>query len=189
MIATRFLDEPNASRPDLLIRATTPLIPLDERYHLAFMRRPISSDATFIFKFIVPVGYTLFISAWSLLIDLFNMGREKWVFICFIAILSVGVGRLCLRIKKVAIEGEYIYVSNYVKEIRVSLAGINKVSQSYLATPKLVHLAFKDPILFGKKISFIPQANSILSPYKSHPVVDELLEMKAMNERGRGDQL
>jgi len=125
----------------------------------------------------------LFIFFWALVIGLFDLGREKWMFIGLIIILSGMVYQLCVRIRKVALDDKYLYVSNYIKEIRIPLPNINKVSENYLTTPKLIHIAFKDSTTFGKKISFIPQADSLFSPYKSHHIVDEILDAKAMSER------
>lgn len=72
--------------------------------------------------------------------------------------------------------GEYLVVKNNNEEDKVLLSNIRNVSYSYLINPKRVTLSLREPILFGKEISFSPPVMMTLNPFQKNPLIEELIE-------------
>jgi hypothetical protein len=61
------------------------------------------------------------------------------------------------RWKSVYLEGDAIYVSNYLKEIRIPLAVVKSVEASSFTRPRTVIVTLTSPSEFGKRIVFVPR--------------------------------
>lgn len=81
-----------------------------------------------------------------------------------------------LRAKEVSIEGDFLYVSNFLKEIKIPLSEVRKVTEMMLINPNPITIHLKHPTRFGKKIIFIPTYR-FFSFDGSHPIVDELKQL------------
>lgn len=87
----------------------------------------------------------------------------------------------CARLKRVAMDDSYLYISNYLKEIMVPLQEVVDIREDKWARAHFITLVFKDKTEFGSKVIFIPQVeyNSLADrvyksfPY-SHPIVEAL---------------
>jgi len=77
-------------------------------------------------------------------------------------------------VKKVSADGSAIYVSNYIREIRIPLDQISDVSGNNYVT-----ISFRQPTCFGNSILFIAPARLFSST--PHPVVAELRELCGLN--------
>jgi hypothetical protein len=83
------------------------------------------------------------------------------------------------RLKYVTVDDDYLYVSNFLKEIAIPLWDIDDVTENaWLKThPVTVHL--KHPSEFGDKIVFMPKIQ--FWGFASHPVVKELKQLSRKN--------
>lgn len=91
-------------------------------------------------------------------------------------------------IKRVSLDDGSIYISNYLKEIRVPLRSIADVSDTFwgrwLRRGRYIAVTFMHDTAFGEKIVFLPQSmffssvsigdNPNINPFISHPIVDAL---------------
>lgn len=78
-------------------------------------------------------------------------------------------------IKKVSIDGEFLLVSNYLKQDRIPLSNIRSIDGSTFLSPKLVWFILKEKSLFGKRITFLPKSK-MSSGFGKHTIVHELTE-------------
>ncbi len=78
-----------------------------------------------------------------------------------------------MKYMKVSVDDDFLYVSNYWKEIKIPFSDISDVTEIVWIRghPTTIHL--KTPSEFGSKITFIPKSKGYKF-FKPHPVVDEL---------------
>ena len=97
----------------------------------------------------------------------------KWQLAAFTLLGAAAFGRFLLPLKRVRMDDEALWVSNYLREVRVPLADVRDVTASAWVSgrPVTVHL-WRD-CAFGARIVFLP----VLHAWRwwgEHPVVDEL---------------
>src|ERR1019366_5449615 len=104
------------------------------------MQRTLSSDWTFFEKFIVPalclIGFGLGTCALYLANN--HVGGKggvnsilevRWIFLVVVLLAAASVYWFCIRLKQVRIDDEALYISNYLKEVRVPLRDIAEVTE------------------------------------------------------------
>ena len=79
-----------------------------------------------------------------------------------------------IRLKKVTLDGDVLLISNFRKEIAISLIDLERVSDSILMNPELVWLRFRRPTEFGTKIVFMPTWRSFSGWFTPHAIVKAL---------------
>ncbi|HEV7904009.1 MAG TPA: hypothetical protein VGO96_09220 [Pyrinomonadaceae bacterium] len=143
------------------------------------MKRTLSSLQTFIFKFIFPV---VWISGWGMGTASMFLNPQNNPDVpprgLFLLLWFVGVAVIlwsCVRLKKVSVDENFLYVSNYLKEISIPLSDIYDVTENIWVNIHPVTIHLRSPSDFGHKIYFMPQAKFTF--FSSHPVVKELKEM------------
>ena len=151
--------------------------------------RTISSGQTILVKFIFPVvwigGFGLGTMAlW--LAPLHARGgapppEMKWLFLAVWIAGSAFVLWLSAGLKRVRLDEETIYISNYVSEISVPLGLIEEVTENRWINIRPVTIQFRHPTEFGDKISFMPKTR-VFWPWNPNPLVAELQALAA----GRG---
>ena len=135
-------------------------------------------------KFVFPIGWISVVGIITLLFWLKSIQdtvcrcncpdpESKWLFLAFLIIgsaftLWVGVG-----LKKVRIDQEFLYISNYRKEITVPLNMVRLVTENRWINIHPVTIHFRAPTEFGEKVTFMPTAR-YGGFFRSHPVVSEL---------------
>jgi hypothetical protein len=126
------------------------------------MKKTISSPFTVFFKFIWP-GIWLTV---GLFISLGLLTKGAWLEVLLGVILIWLPGAfLCywkqIPLKKVSIDEQCLYVSNYVKEIRIPFRNVEQVREirGFFNMPRyMIWLELKSPSEFGHLISFVPGA-------------------------------
>jgi len=78
-------------------------------------------------------------------------------------------------IKRVAIEGKYLVVSNFIRAEKIELSRIGSIDGSTFLSPKLVWIKLKDNSSFGRRITFLPK-HRLQSGLGKHPIIKELSE-------------
>jgi hypothetical protein len=141
------------------------------------MRRRLSSLQTFFVKFVFPA---IWITGWTvatvaMFFANFKGADEspKWF---FLFILIVGVFMFywtCMRLKLVHVDDDYLYVSNYLKEISIPLSDIYDVTENVWINSHPVTIHLLSPSAFGDKIVFMPPVR-FFTFFSAHPVVEEL---------------
>lgn len=141
------------------------------------MKRELSSSLTPVWKFIFPVAWISFMGIggiWSLT-KIFIEPFAIWMLGGWV-LGSAFIYLFASRLKKVSIDDQYLYVSNYRKEIQIPLSGIERVKETFLTDPKHIMIFLRSPSEFGSKIVFTPQTR-FLGQWRRHPVVKELREI------------
>lgn len=130
------------------------------------MKKKISSETTFIAKFIIPVIILLTIIFMSFYI---YIKTKKFTFITFILIFSfIYLYFYFFKLKKVEIDEQNLYISNYLKTIKVERKKIKKITVFKFLNPKIIIITFNCKTEFGKRITFSP------SSFKTLSIRDEL---------------
>jgi hypothetical protein len=87
----------------------------------------------------------------------------------------------CIRLKAVRVDENFLYVSNYLKEISIPLAQIYDVTENLWINIHPVTIHLKTPSEFGEKIVFMPTLR-YFAWFQSHPIVDELKTLAAAKQ-------
>lgn len=83
----------------------------------------------------------------------------------------------CVRLKRVALAPDALFVSNFRREVRVPLRDVERVRQSLLETG-LVIIDLARAGDFGRRIHFIAKRGATWR-YSQHPIVDHLRDAVA----------
>ena len=63
---------------------------------------------------------------------------------------------ICIRLKEVSVDDDFLYVSNYRKEIAIPLSEIYDVTENVWVNIHPVTIHLRSPSEFGDKIVFMP---------------------------------
>ena len=151
------------------------------------MRRKLSSMQTVLMKIFFPI---LWIPIWGVGVLTMFLGDDpkgpdppaKWMFVVF---WFVGTAFTCwsgIRLKEVSVDDDFLYVSNYLKEISVPLSQIYDVTENVWVNSHPVTIHLNSPSEFGDKIVFMPTTR-FFAFFSSHPVVKELKELARSKNR------
>jgi len=137
------------------------------------MRRKLSSLQTFIAKILFPGLWTSLFGIMVVRMFLSSVGRPvNWTFLIFWIAGSAFIWWGSARFKVVSVDKNFLYVSNYLKEIAIPLSDIYDVTENVWLNNHPVTIHLKSPSEFGDKIIFMPKVR--FSLFSSHPVVKEL---------------
>jgi len=78
-----------------------------------------------------------------------------------------------IGLKRVRIDSTTLYISNYLREIRVPFGMVTRIDENRLINIRPITIQFRSPTEFGQHIKFMPRARLLL-PWSMHPVVNEL---------------
>ena len=146
------------------------------------MKRTLSSGLTPLHKIILPVCWLTGWSVGTLLMfvsapeDPDEIGGIKWVFLAMLFLGAALMYWFGIRLQAVSVDDEYLYVSNYLKEVAIPLTAIDRVTENRWVNIHPVTIHLKSPSGFGDQITFMPKTRWF-GFFSSHPVVDELLDL------------
>ncbi|HMA94677.1 MAG TPA: hypothetical protein VKP30_18430 [Polyangiaceae bacterium] len=132
------------------------------------MRETLSSANTFFYKVVFPVlwigGFTIGTAMLFLTgVDARQDARltpppdMKWMFLVATLVGSAFIYWGCVRLKRVALDGHRLYISNYLKEVVVPLQELECVSENRLVNIHPVTLSFRSETEFGRRVVFMPR--------------------------------
>ena len=155
------------------------------------MKRRLSSRQTVLTKFIFPaiwiplVGFVTL----SMFLDSFEgpAPPPKWIFLFAWVAGAVFVWWNCVRLKRVSVDDNFLYVSNYLKEIAIPLSDIHDVTENRWFNIHPVTIRLKASSEFGDKIVFMPTTR-FFAFFSSHPVVSELKELARAKSLASGSR-
>lgn len=78
-----------------------------------------------------------------------------------------------MRYKKVSVDDEFLYVSNYRKEITISVSNIADVTELKWIRTRPITIHLKTDSEFGGKIVFMPKFNGF-RVFADNPIVSKL---------------
>lgn len=143
------------------------------------MPRTISSRLTVLYKFIYPaisVVVGVFVLFRVLRMGFLNGNPILIIFLPFFALL-IGVSLWpMIKLKKVGLDKEFLYVSDYLKEIKIPLEDIYDMTENRWIKFHPVTIYLQKPSEFGTKIVFAPTFRMFIF-FTSHPIVEELRQM------------
>jgi hypothetical protein len=166
-------------------------MPSEER---ADTRRTLSSGQTFFVKFfgpalIVPLGaYLVYLTARSSVeLDTMRGGIAIWT-VPWLAVIGGFLFNLWwgFALKRVAIDGDSILISNYSREVRLPLSAIIDVRENRWIKLHPVTIVFDRETPWGSNIKFMPRLRWFAFSWMSHPVVTELRDRAAAARAGIG---
>lgn len=150
------------------------------------MKRELSSKQTFLLKIILPIFFgAMFMTAFAGII----FSSKKVELLPLIIMLSLiglfGIFAMYLtlmRYKKVSIDDDFLYVSNYRNEIKIALSNISDVTETKWIRTRPITIYLKNESEFGRKIIFTPKMNGF-RVFADNPIVAELKESANLNKR------
>jgi hypothetical protein len=99
----------------------------------------------------------------------------KWGFLAAWLVGTTFIYWGCARLKRVRVEDSSIYVSNYLKEIRIPFDAVVDVTENRWINIHPVTIHLRSATDFGDRITFMPKIR--IFGWRSHPVVAELREL------------
>jgi hypothetical protein len=153
------------------------------------MRQTLSSAKTFGMKWVFPTGWIggFGLGTCALWLDAFQdqNGQPpvfvKWAFLTVWVIGATFLVWFCRRLKRVQVDDEALYVSNYWSETRIPLTEVSHFTQSYMSSPATVTIHLRGQSAVGQRIVFIPEFRWVM--FGTHPIITEL---QALCDRARG---
>ncbi len=152
------------------------------------MKIVISSSLTFFYKYIF-CGYAVFIVSIVFFGGIF-FGDMASIAMCIgfspiaITLVICLIKFLGIPLKKISRDMDYLYISNFFKTIKVPFSQIMDVTENKWSNPHLVWIHLYRKTIFGNKIMFMAEFRFI--DFKSHPIVEELKELKMRNPNRQG---
>lgn len=136
--------------------------------------KQLSSSLTFFYKFVLIFVWLIGFGIGSRAVLLAGPDEPRWkmYMVAWLAITTF-IFFSCSHIKKVAIQGKKLVVSNFFKTEEIDLSEIESVDGSSYLSPRQVWFTLKRPCTFGQKIVFIP-VNRKARGIGKHPLVMEL---------------
>jgi len=136
------------------------------------MKRTISSAWTIPYKFLIPI--VLATISLLLILDLFadpSPNLDGFVVITFTTAATVFFSWWGLKLKRVSLDGQNLYVSNWIREISIPLSEIDFVESLYGGWR--IRLRLRSRSDFGRTIVFLATWKPFFFS-RAHPIVEEL---------------
>lgn len=158
------------------------------------MKRELSSKQTFFLKIILPIIFAaMLMTVFAGIIFSSKKVELLPLIILFPLIGLFGIFSMYLtvmRYKKVSVDYEFLYVSNYRKEIKIPVSNIADVTEIKWVRTRPITIHFKNDSEFGRKIVFMPKFNGFRM-FADNPIIAELkesakiLESNQMNDKNK----
>ncbi|KAA3624672.1 MAG: hypothetical protein DWQ02_22800 [Bacteroidetes bacterium] len=141
----------------------------------------VSTNATLFYRLFLPIFWIVFFGAFTL--SVFITNRELYgeipgnymrlgSAIFYITGLVVLYFTL-MRLKRVEMDDQYVFVTNYIKHYRYPWHNIESIQEQNFLFLKLVTLTLKTPGSFGKKVVFAASHQLWAGFWKSNPELKE----------------
>jgi hypothetical protein len=106
----------------------------------------------------------------------------KWLFLGATVLGGLFLYWGCMRLKRVDLDEDSLYISNYLREVRIPLRDIEEVTENRWINIRPVTVEFRRDTEFGSRITFMPKTRW-WGFWLAHPVLGEL-EAAARRSRG-----
>jgi hypothetical protein len=155
-------------------------------------RHQLSSARTFVTKFVLPTVWLAGFAVATILLFRIRafVGPDgsplppemKWLFLGGTLLGGWFLYWYGVRLKRVEIDEQWLYVSNFLREIRIPLVDIEEVTENRWVSMRPITVEFRRETEFGSSIIFMPTPRWWRF-WQAHPVVGEL---EAASRRARG---
>jgi hypothetical protein len=135
-------------------------------------KQEVSSIFTFTLKFILTPVWILGFGVCSIWMVFYS--TDEWILLIIWIITSALIYILFGRIKKVEVDYNFLYISDYRHAIQIPLTAVQDISNSKWIRFNTIWIKFKHPTRFGEEIVFIPDDISDRYTGEPPPLVDEL---------------
>jgi len=142
----------------------------------------ISTNATLFLKFAIPICWSIFFGGFAIASWLVpataDTGPTQEVRIGLTLFFVLGVAFLywsMLRLKRIEMDGEFVYATNYFQSFRYPWHNIEKIEEKDYLFFRTLHLYFKTSGKFGKKIYCVISQKRLNEFIAAHPKVLEEL--------------
>jgi hypothetical protein len=98
---------------------------------------------------------------------------QKWFFLFATIIGGTFIWWSCVRLKRVRMDNQALYISNYQREIIVPLANVADVTENRWVNIHPVTIHFHSETEFGNQVVFMPKTRWF-GFWSSHPVVEQI---------------
>lgn len=134
----------------------------------------LSTSSTYFYKIILPILYFTVFLGLSILMLSFNIAFVGVLsFLIAATIFSLVFLRFFYGIKKVSIDPQFLYVSNFKEEIKIPFSEIDAVTENVWILPRKITVRLNKPSSFGKRIDFLGYYQPFIF-FKTHPAVEEI---------------
>lgn len=156
-------------------------------------RRVLSSSQTFFVKFIGPAlvapmaAYLLFVDARTGAFLRLHHGMAPLALLPWLMIAGVFLFSLwwSFQLKRVAVDGDSIFISDYSQEVALPLSAIVDVRENRWLKMHPVTVEFDRDTPWGNTIRFMPKLRFFAITWMSHPVVAELRDSAQFARMGK----
>lgn len=143
----------------------------------------VSTSWTLILKIVIPTLWLAFFGAFALAITFSDIeyigGYPIHIFRVGYAIFFViGFSMLywlMLRLKRVELDEQFVYASNFLNTFRYPYHNIRKMDIKNYGLFKTIKVHLREPGKFGKKFAFIANTTRFYDFFKQHPHLQEYL--------------
>ena len=150
----------------------------------------VSTNATLFYRLFLPIFWTVFFGAFT--IAVFVANRQDYGGIPG-NMMRMGTGIFYLsgltmiyftifKLKRVEMDKEYVFVTNYIKSFRYPWHNIATISEHKFLFLKLVTIKFKTPGHFGRKIVFAASHKLYASFWDEHPGLEKQMNTEMEKE-------
>jgi hypothetical protein len=160
----------------------------ESRLH-SMQLKTISSSMTFLMKIIFPVFWISIFGIVTIELCLDNLhgnnsepppAELKFIFLSAWIAGTTFILWLCAGLKRVRMDDKTLYVSNYSREIAISMSLIENVTENRWINIHPVTVYFKEDTPFGAKVTFMPKKRLFM--WRRHPIVAELKRLARLEE-------
>lgn len=142
----------------------------------------ISSSWSLFWKIFLPIFLLVFFGLGTIVFwlgDLENYDPQKLtvyriIFVTLFAIMGILFYRTTIRLKRIDMDDQFVYVSNYLKTARYSFDQIEKISEKKFMHRKIVTVSLTGKGAFGQKIIFVPDRVRYEHFFKRHEILSTL---------------
>ena len=146
--------------------------------------KQLSSNRTLIFKTFIPIFWLVFFGAFTISTFFMNESYIGQISIEFFRILtivfyligSVTLALTAMRLKRVELGESEIFISNYLKSYKYSIADLEKIRIQNFVLFKSMKVIFKGKTSFGTKISAITSEKKLKKVLETFPQHDAIIE-------------
>ena len=148
----------------------------------------VSSSLTLFLKYGFPIGWIVFFGAMTAAFWLIGdinvvaglpIGKFRLIITAFFLSGVLLLYWSVMRIKRVEMDEQFFYVTNYFKNVRYPYHQIEKIVEKDYLLFRTVHIYLKQAATFGKKITFIASRDRFNIFLKDHPEVVKELGMRS----------
>jgi hypothetical protein len=148
------------------------------------MTEQLSSDATFVYKYVFPTFWIGLFGLGTLLalVGPTNNAANHAMGIPLALVWIVGSRftlSICGALKRVHLDGDDLIVSNYIRQIAVPVGDIEDVRQNIGTKLRSITMQFRHDTPFGRRIVFMPKVSFRL--FSEDKIVQRLRDLAGLH--------